>query len=406
MRSHTSSVSLSASSSVLLALVLTGCAHTVDQAGVDGVAPAALVWYLPKTEGIAVTVASEITGCSPALIVAVRAEAVPVVTTDWTRRHSVTVEGLGGPFGTAELAVEAWPEGMVKSLGGKSEDRIGPTAVAVAETVLRVLAPVTLTAEAGQPQAATCTTAAFRATALLAAAQAALTAAPLDDKVLTGRTAQIERLRAALRIRQTFTVPLEPAPPPAPIGAASHVLDGMPFKKAGLLTADPFGGRVRATLERAYATPPAAGAGLAVADEAFHYREPVRLVMTARVNCPDAKDCPVRESTGEAVPFGVAQWGVPRRLPLRVGLFGNVSFSFDFQQDGTLVKQRGATMAAPAEGAASAARTIAGDVAAFDPRTAALKARTSRVQAELDLRQAQAKLDALKASAAAAADPP
>jgi hypothetical protein len=292
---------------------------------------------------------------------------------------------------------------MVKSLGGKSEDRTGPTIVAIVETALKVASLAFGGLSVGSPReapATACSDAARRYATLLTSAQEALNAAPLDDKMLAGRTTQIERLKAALRTRQTFHLKFDLTPPPDPIPDASYVVDGKALVKSGLLTADPFGGRAQVTLARSYAAGRATEAGMVVGDEAFHYREPVRMSMTARVGCPVAKECPIPPSSSEPVPFGVAQWGTPRRLPLRVGLFGNVSFSFEFQQDGTLEKQRGSTASAPAEGAASLARTIAGDLASSDPRTAALKARSSRVQAELDLMQAQAKLDAAKAAQA------
>lgn len=384
---------------VVSAVLLTfGCAQTVDELGADGVAPAVVSWYLPVTEAVNVKVTTEIQSCAP-LVIGVRTEATPVVVTDWANRRSAVIGALGGAFGTAELTADSWPEGMVKSLGGKSEDRFGPTAIAVVETVLKLAAAGFFGAEAeGRPSARrpACTQSARTNSALLADALRSMNETSLDDKALSSRTAQVERLRATLRSERVIRLAFEGAPLASPILPRVEPLTGAGLVEAKLLTADPWTDPPRLTISLAYTAGSAPAARLADVDADYHYREPVRMVLGLDVQCQPSSNCDVRPSS-RVMHFGVAQWGVPRRLPIRVGLFQSVSFSIGFQQDGTPTTQRGSTAAAPAEGAALFARTLATDLAS-DPETAALKAKASRVQAELDLMQARAKLEAARAA--------
>ncbi|WP_043833285.1 hypothetical protein [Muricoccus aerilatus] len=382
--------------------LLVGCGSPADQLGSDGVAPAAVSWYLPRTEGVDVRVTTEVRSCSP-LRIAISTSAAPVVTTDWSNRRSVVIEGMGGLLGTAEFNAETYPEGMVRSLGGKAEDRTGPILAAIAEAVVK-FAPLAVgvpgfggAAGGDRPTVrqvrAGCTDETAADVAALEAALRSLDRTPLVADALTARTVQIERLRARLRTEETVRLALASSPP-ADMPHLDQPITGQALVQRHILVAVPWTTppNMTATLRYATGTAPQSVAVPPSAD--YHYREPVRVDLTTSVVCPAGTDCTVTP-TSSSIQFGVAQWGVPRRLPLQAGLFQSLSYSIAFQQDGTPTTQRGASTAAPAEGAAALAKALATS-ASTDTRTAAIQAEVARNQAELDLITVRAKLAAAR----------
>lgn len=400
-------------------LLTAACATVTDTIGPDGTAPATLSWYLPRTEAVRIEGYAELRECSEAgdgradLKIALTASAAPVTVADWTTRRTIPAASLSGWRTANEVSLESWPEGMVRSIGAKSKDETATiagnvlkTAVKVASLAAGVIKPASPPLDLRPVSRRACGEEAGQLLVALKAAEKELLDKAPEDKQLAALTARVSRLREALRLPLVRPLPLK----------ADFAQTEAAIKIAG-----PIGPTDRDLVRAGWLADGATAVALpairpeltSLTDPALlqpdgplpaeaHYREPARLVLTLHAVCARGNDCGAAGQVA-ATPFGVAQWGIPRRLKLKAGLFETLEQSYAFDRDGTPTSSKVVTTArgVAASGLLLEAATSAGTAyssvaaaAAKDAETAKLQAQTARIKAQLDLLKAQAELRA------------
>ncbi|MGE0417460.1 MAG: hypothetical protein AB7O80_11680 [Acetobacteraceae bacterium] len=389
---------------LLPALALAACT-TIPDAPTDNVWPGVLTWYLPKMTAKA-SVDLRLESCEPGedglpmMDITGKIEAKPIA--DLTQRRSLPVENLIGWTTNNEVTVELYPNGTLKSLGAKSDDKTAAIIGDVVQTAAKI-APAFASTAAGRVRAMArfaCTSDTAARIAELRRLRRALLRGALDTKATDATSAAIGRLEAALTITISKSVKIDDKGPPTAGYAQTENLARVTYKD--LVEGKWFApgsvneGAEVVLIDAKWGDPPISKSFVQpTPDQDYQYREPlpVRLSITMLRPGKDNGGQPSQPETIASQTIAVAQWGRARRLPLSAPLLTSLEWGFTFAEDGSLTQAKVTTtargtalsgLAATATDAALDARKAVRDGAAANSEVNRLKAQNDLYDAKID----------------------